>query len=247
MKQSIGLLEDNVRMENLVTKIYCHLSKQEEIIHEKVKQMYNTFSQMAPLSSCNIVTEETNDKPSSMTLEQSQDGENIDDDHSLEENDQKSKRLLFFRDLVENYFRSEGDAISNEQNTLAAPNYDRPVSVNNSNIATRAELKSNVCSLLQDELLQSIQSNKLTQINEYPSSTDIYSQVLPFNSNSNQLDYTALAICKVLHGISSPRWNSKDCYNHWLWGQWRQRLEFEEMNSMVEKMLGFIGCKDISA
>ena len=211
--------------------------------------MYDVFSQLAPISSPKPVSEQTVDISSSNIPEQLQDDCNDDNDDRLREENWKSKRKLLFRNIVNRYFRlevngiedNESDDCCNDHNALATTSDKQLSTINNSNMSLRAELKSNVCSLLQDELLQNTQVSKLSEINQYPSSTNIHSQVLPFNTNSKQLDYTALAICKFLHGISTPRWHSKDCYNHWLWGQWRKRLDFEVMNSMVEKMLGFMG------
>ena len=119
-------------------------------------------------------------------------------------------KFFAFYDSVESYFRSEGDDIIqkdapsgniNEQNTLEAPNDIRSFSINNSNIDARAKLKSNACSLPQNDLLQSIQFSKLIQINQHPFSTENFPQILSFNSNPNQLEYTTLAIHKVLHDI----------------------------------------------
>ncbi len=128
---------------------------------------------------------------------------------------QKSKRLHLFHKMMQNFF------IDNDK----TENFDIPDEIYNldeKDVTTMRLLSANVMVLVQSTPISNSSCSFL------PSQVEF--------GCSDYLDYTAILITKIFHGIPTPSKASADWYNHHLWGTWRQ-YNFTSLLEHVKKIL----------
>lgn len=81
-------------------------------------------------------------------------------------------------------------------------------------------------------------SNDVVRIvNEFPKKcpSNAFSSQVMFGSREHQ-DYTALLICKIFHGISSPSTPAQSWYGHILWAKWKM-YNFKSLHNQILRVV----------
>lgn len=177
-------------LNQLTTTIYDHFDAQDKSREQKVLVMHDIMRQVS----------------------------NIKQSSHEQTNNEKSKRLEVFQQLIEEYFSQEDNRKQYEatKNDVAIV---ENIHTQDGNVL--ASIQSDVTSLLQHPSLRKI-------IPTLPHSVH-------FGVNSHE-EYTALAITKILHGIESPRTPILEWYRHPVWGRWRS-IHFNSLNQYVQSFI----------
>jgi len=128
------------------------------------------------------------------------------DKNTEKEVKQKSGRLLAFQEMIHQYLDSDGCDDSVDSSSLCNNITHDIGDFDCEDAHTMSRLSADVESLLHHpSLVKPCTSSSI---------------VVEFGEEKS-LDYTSLCICKILHGIDSPRIPVLDWYQHPLWGKWR--------------------------
>ena len=87
--------------------------------------------------------------------------------------------------------------------------------------------------------IRMLSTDVLRIMNEYPKKnpSNAFSSQVMFGSKEHQ-DYTALLICKIFHGISSPSTPAQSWYGHVLWAKWKSynfKSLYNQISSVVQQ------------
>ena len=111
----------------------------------------------------------------------------------------KSPRLAMFQKLIQNYFESNGsETQAKSDDCIRQLDESDPTSIR----------------ILTEDVLNLLQYNKISN------PLTFYPMQVKFGVDEF-LDYTAVLITKILHGIPAPSTPALDWYGHILWGKWK--------------------------
>ena len=119
-----------------------------------------------------------------------------------------SSRLRLLQHIVEEYFTNIPIEDSLLSRIPLKASFEVP-GVDLNLAATRSDLSSDIATLLKDHTLLTCRSQS-------------HQHAVRFGTESNFLEYTALSVTKILHGIATPRTPISAWYGHPLWTKWRK-------------------------